>query len=176
MANESLVAANFTLVVATAKLAAATNLNIEELTIRAYSLQWEPISLQWVLFVSSSQSTNPNPSLLVTARANLAAASTHDSDQPSHITICAYQQNQPITTQSFALLQTHTIALTSLPKSSLSVCEMLYSLGTIDVFFHNFLQQSSFNQYLCKPYNSRLKTSFNILIHAPNQKTHNLFL
>ena len=40
----------------------------------------------------------PNQSLLVVARAILAVVSTHGSDQQSLITICAYQQNQFITT------------------------------------------------------------------------------
>ena len=39
----------------------------------------------------NNQNTNPNPGLLVTARVNPAAASTHGSNQSSHITICAYQ-------------------------------------------------------------------------------------
>ena len=56
------------------------------------------------LSVSTCQSTNPNLSLPVAVRTNLTTASTHGFDQPSHTTISAYQQNQPITTQSFALL------------------------------------------------------------------------
>ena len=95
---------NYMLAVARAKLAAATYLNIEKSSTRAYSLQWEPILLQWVLSVSTNQSTNPNQSLLIAARTNLAAASTHGFDQPSHITICVYQQNQFITKQIFASL------------------------------------------------------------------------
>ena len=102
--SESLAAANFKLAVVTAKLAAVTGLNIKKSLTLAYSLQRDPISLQRVLHVSTSQSTNSNPSLLVPARANLAAVSTHGSDQSSHITICAYQKIQFIITQSFTLL------------------------------------------------------------------------
>ena len=98
-ASESIAEAIFMLTVATSKLAVATNLNIEGSSIRAYLLQRGTISLQWVLLVSTSQSTNPNPSLLIAARSNLVVASTHGFDQPSHITICAYQQNWFITTQ-----------------------------------------------------------------------------
>ena len=96
-ASESLTTANF-------MPAVATNLNIEESTIWAYSLQRGPISLQRVLPVLIGQSTNSNPSLLVAVRANLAATSTHNFDQLSHIITCAYQQNQFITTQSFVSL------------------------------------------------------------------------
>ena len=71
---------NYTLTVVTTKFKTAKNLNIEESLTRAYLLQWSPISLQWVLSVSTNQNTNPNLGLLVTVRANPAVASTHGSD------------------------------------------------------------------------------------------------
>ena len=162
--SESLTTTIFKLAVATSKLTAVADLNIEESTIRAYWPQRGPISLEWVLPISTSQSTNFNPSLLIAARSNLAVMSTRDSDQPHHKTLCTCQHNN--LSQNKALPCCRYTQL-HLPRSwnflpSPVKCSTLYAqlTGSLTIF----LQQSPFNQQSCNPPNSALELCFNILI------------